>query len=198
MWKQIIIIIFCYYVVIYVKGCKTIIHNYAYMHPSVSWFTLKSPQNYNILKLFILTGNFTYEYRLVNGQSEYEGRFEIRRNGGPWGTVCGNNWNTRYASVACRSLGFSSSALSPDRTTKAFGDGTGPVHLLLVFCRGNESSIIDCEHDGWDPDSEFVSTHCRDAGLYCLPGKFFVCSCEVIALACVRVRCECWGVWKYV
>ena len=118
-----------------------------------------------------LTGNFTYEYRLVDGNSPYEGRLEIRRNGGQWGTIFGTNWSSRHASVACRSLGFSSSVLSPDITTQAFGAGTGPVHLIVGNCVGSEASIFDCDGTTeWGNPS--FATHDSDVGLYCMPGKF--------------------------
>ena len=44
--------------------------------------------------------------RLVNGQSEMEGRVEIcssRR----WGTVCDTQWTDNHTAVVCRHLGFS-------------------------------------------------------------------------------------------
>ena len=110
----------------------------------------------------------------MNGNSPYEGRLEIRRNGGQWGTVYGTYWSSKHASVACRSLGFSSSVLSPDITTEAFGAGTGPVLYSSVFCNGSEATIFDCPGENkWDssPDTS-ARAHCCDVGLYCLPGNF--------------------------
>ena len=109
----------------------------------------------------------------MNGSTPYEGRLEIRRNGGPWGTAYGVMWSSREASVACRSLGFSSSVLSPDTTTKAFGRGTGPVHLVGGWCTGEEISLLDCRSIKWGNLPEDIpDTHCCDIGLYCMPGKF--------------------------
>ena len=111
-------------------------------------------------------GNDTYELRLVGGSTQYQGRLEIRRNNGTWGTVAGNNWSSVHASVACRSLGFSSSVLSPD-LTKHFGVGAGPVHLHVHYCVGSELSLLDSRHDGWENSND----HSGDIGLHCLPGN---------------------------
>ena len=104
--------------------------------------------------------------RLVGGSTQYEGRLEIRRNNGTWGTVSGSNWSSLFASVACRMLGFSSSALSPD-LTQQFGVGTGPVHIVVYRCVGDEISLLDCGHKGWGSTND----HRADIGLHCLPGR---------------------------
>ena len=45
--------------------------------------------------------------RLRGGQTEREGRLEIFHND-QWGTICDDSWDSLDATVACRSLGFSS------------------------------------------------------------------------------------------
>ncbi|XP_062620155.1 uncharacterized protein LOC134281739 [Saccostrea cucullata] len=44
--------------------------------------------------------------RLVNGESWMEGHVEIYEDG-DWGTICDENWDTRDASVVCKTIGFS-------------------------------------------------------------------------------------------
>ena len=46
------------------------------------------------------------DIRLVNGESEMEGRVEICRDY-RWGTVCGKQWTENHSAVICRYLGFS-------------------------------------------------------------------------------------------
>ncbi|XP_072039387.1 lysyl oxidase homolog 2-like [Amphiura filiformis] len=119
-------------------------------------------------KSLVLSGNHTYEFRLVDGHTLYEGRFEVRRNNGSWGIINGCKWNSRYSQVACRTLGFSSSVLSADKTS-AFGSGSGLAHLGIVHCQGNEYSVLDCDHIHWD-DSSLDGRRCP-IGLHCMPGN---------------------------
>ena len=52
-----------------------------------------------------LSGCAEGEIRLAGGASSTEGRVEICLNDA-WGTVCGRNWSTTEADVACRQLGL--------------------------------------------------------------------------------------------
>ncbi len=67
--------------------------------------------NYVIHALGIFVGNCVHgSLRLRDGGSLREGRVEIC-NGGIWGTVCDNLWNTNDAQVVCRQLGYDPSSM---------------------------------------------------------------------------------------
>ena len=70
---------------------------------------------------------------------------EINVNG-TWGTVCSLSWNIKDAEVVCRMLNFSAPIVAS--MYAAFGEGRGPIWLQSVKCIGNESSLLDCSHDG--------------------------------------------------
>ncbi|NXU49065.1 C163A protein, partial [Turnix velox] len=79
--------------------------------------------------------------RVIGGEDECSGRVEIWHQGS-WGTVCDDSWDMADANVVCRQLdcGSAMSALSE----AAYGEGTGPIWLEKVHCRGTELSLWDC------------------------------------------------------
>ncbi|NXI52353.1 WC11 protein, partial [Chloroceryle aenea] len=79
--------------------------------------------------------------RVVGGKDGCSGRVEIWHQGS-WGTVCDDSWDMADANVVCRQMGCGSavSALSE----AAFGEGTGPIWLEKVHCKGTETSLWDC------------------------------------------------------
>ncbi|PKU44389.1 antigen -like [Limosa lapponica baueri] len=79
--------------------------------------------------------------RVIGGVDGCSGRVEIWHQG-LWGTVCDDSWDIADANVVCRQLGcgFAVSAL----IEAAFGEGTGPIWLEKVHCKGTELSFWDC------------------------------------------------------
>lgn len=118
----------------------------------------------------------TVPVRLVNGAGPHEGRVEVFYKCF-WGTLNGHFFSSHEANVICRQLGFPS-AYSPVRLSY-FGQGTGPVLLTHLTCKGNETSIDQCSLRDWF-ENLGGSTHEYDVGVVCdvepqLPRKNFFC-----------------------
>ena len=76
-----------------------------------------------------------------------EGRVEILHNS-LWGTVCDDNWDEDDATVVCRQLGLGSAVTAHTRPTP-FGEGTGPIWMDEVYCKGHETELVKCpQHTG--------------------------------------------------
>ena len=99
--------------------------------------------------------------RLVNGPDNASGRVEVYYNG-TWGTVCDDFWGIDDAQVVCRQLGFRN-ALGAYRRAH-YGQGTGPIFLDNVRCRGDESALISCSYS---KVSYHSCDHSEDAGVRC-------------------------------
>ncbi|KAM6288823.1 antigen WC1.1-like, partial [Aegotheles albertisi] len=99
--------------------------------------------------------------RAVGGENRCSGRVEIWHRGS-WGTVCDDSWDMRDAEVACRQLGCGP-ALSA-LAEAAAGEGTGPIWLERVECRGTEPSLQHC----WaQPGDNGACRHKEDAAVNC-------------------------------
>ena len=99
--------------------------------------------------------------RLVGWSSPHEGRVEVYHNG-TWGTVCGDGWDLRDATVVCRQLGYIKAAAVLG--SARFGAGSGPILFSELSCIGNESVIADCSHD--DSGGHNCS-HSEDVSVVC-------------------------------
>ncbi|XP_072030422.1 uncharacterized protein [Amphiura filiformis] len=112
--------------------------------------------------------NDTYYWRLVDGNTEYEGRLEVRRNDTDWGVIDSNSLTSEDVKVACAMFGYSY-GLSFDKSGITFGNGDYPVKLFAIDCDGTEESLLHCQNNGFGnaPSSRFVA---NSLGLHCLPG----------------------------
>ncbi|RXM95604.1 Scavenger receptor cysteine-rich domain-containing group B protein [Acipenser ruthenus] len=122
----------------------------------------------------------TCNVRLVNGRSRCEGRVEILHNG-TWGTVCDDDWDMKDANVVCRQIGCGL-ALTVSGST-VFGQGTGPIYLDNVDCKGSESGLSDCGSLGWGVHNcyhyEDVAVTCNGEGSIRLVGGADTCQGRV-------------------
>ena len=91
---------------------------------------------------------------------------EVNYNG-VWGTVCDDGWSTSDAGVVCRQLGFGSSGRRYGGTY--FGQGSGPIWLDNVMCRGTELTLASCGHLGVGVTRS--CSHYEDAGVRCYGGQ---------------------------
>ena len=104
---------------------------------------------------------FSVLVRLADGRTPFKGRVEVYYQD-QWGTVCDDGWSIEDANVVCRQLGYPPASKAWQRAQ--FGPGSGPILLDRVACDGNESSIDQCDHNGWFNHS---CSHGEDAGVTC-------------------------------
>ncbi|XP_039630683.1 deleted in malignant brain tumors 1 protein-like [Polypterus senegalus] len=83
--------------------------------------------------------------RLVNGTNECSGRVELLHMD-QWGTVCDDGWDLTDAEVVCRQLDCGYAISAPGNAH--FGKGSGQIWMDETVCRGNESSLLICGHNG--------------------------------------------------
>ncbi|XP_031969076.1 antigen WC1.1-like [Corvus moneduloides] len=102
------------------------------------------------------------ELRLAGGGSPCAGRVEVKLRG-RWGSVTDDPWDMEDAEVVCQHLGCGSAA-GAYSALERFGAGDGPINLAMVDCKGNESTLWDCEIRGWGP---YYFDHDWDTAVTC-------------------------------
>ena len=80
---------------------------------------------------------------LTNGPGSYAGRVEVKYNGS-WGQVCDYGINMNFGHVICRQLGYPHAIATP--CYNAFGQGNTHYWMTNVRCKGNESSLAECDY----------------------------------------------------
>ncbi|XP_038048478.1 deleted in malignant brain tumors 1 protein-like isoform X2 [Patiria miniata] len=102
------------------------------------------------------------QLRLVGGPTFNQGRVEILHDG-VWGTICDDEWDINDAQVVCHQLGFFEASAAHQHA--GYGQGTGPIFLDNVQCRGDETDIMLCQHNGIGLNN---CGHSEDAGVSCV------------------------------
>ena len=100
--------------------------------------------------------------RLVGGSVLTEGRVEVFINGS-WGTICDTDWDATDANVVCRELGFLNHGGHLARRGATFGQGSGPIWMRNVACKGHETNLTDCKFSS----ALSQCSHSQDAGVVC-------------------------------
>ncbi|KAF4113916.1 scavenger receptor cysteine-rich domain-containing group B protein [Onychostoma macrolepis] len=101
------------------------------------------------------------QVRLVNGRNRCEGRVEVLHNG-TWGTVCDDDWDMVDSNVVCRQLDCGV-AVAVGSSSK-FGQGSGPILLDNVDCKGGEMDLSQCGNQGWGVHNCY---HYEDVAITC-------------------------------
>ncbi|KAL1459424.1 hypothetical protein WDU94_011406 [Cyamophila willieti] len=94
-----------------------------------------------------------YEVRLNSGVSNmtHLGRVEVKVFG-EWGLVCDDKFGIKDADVICRELGYKMGAAETYTFTQALPSNvskTLPILMDEVECTGNETSLRECDFNGW-------------------------------------------------
>lgn len=100
--------------------------------------------------------------RLTGGSHIGEGRVEVLYQN-RWGTVCDDAFDDTDAQVVCRQLGYAWTG-AIQKQSAPYGQGTGTIVLDNVHCRGPETSIASCIHNGY---TKHNCGHSEDVGVVC-------------------------------
>uniref|UniRef100_A0A5F5PXX0 Lysyl oxidase homolog n=2 Tax=Equus TaxID=9789 RepID=A0A5F5PXX0_HORSE len=107
--------------------------------------------------------------RLSGGRSRHEGRVEVQIGGpGPlrWGLICGDDWGTLEAMVACRQLGLGYANHGLQETWYWDSGNVTEVVMSGVRCTGTELSLDQCAHHSTHIACKRTGTHFT-AGVIC-------------------------------
>uniref|UniRef100_A0AAY5ET83 SRCR domain-containing protein n=1 Tax=Electrophorus electricus TaxID=8005 RepID=A0AAY5ET83_ELEEL len=116
--------------------------------------------------------------RLVNGWDSCSGRVELQYLS-DWGSVCGDSWDMRAASVLCGQLkcGSAVAVLGVDW----FGEGSDHIRADVFDCHGNETHLSECPISSW---SRAACSHKQDVGVICSSHLGNCSSANLLNLSC--------------
>ncbi|KAL1139366.1 hypothetical protein AAG570_006350, partial [Ranatra chinensis] len=94
--------------------------------------------------------DYGIELRLTGGGKPNEGMVEIKVLG-EWGLICDDQFDLRDADVICRHIGFPLGASEQRKHSDFKTKITNGTKYFVddLECRGNETRILECEHNGW-------------------------------------------------
>ncbi|KAK4878723.1 hypothetical protein RN001_011229 [Aquatica leii] len=136
---------------------------------------------------------FGYAIALAGGGDKHEGRIEIEAFGKS-GYVCDDKFGLRDAEIVCKELGYPLGALEVKGNSFYAQDLKDQKILYLmddVTCLGNETSIRDCDFNGWGVSNcepqEIVGVVCKTPQETC-PKDHWKCDtvpeCLPLAFVC--------------
>ncbi|XP_070537245.1 scavenger receptor cysteine-rich domain superfamily protein-like [Ptychodera flava] len=113
----------------------------------VSLFHCKSkkPLEYEYCSHVAAVNCKAHSVRLSGGNTPYEGRLEVFKDG-QWGTVCGYGFTSVDAKIVCKELGMFGNEDAKAVPASYFGDGSGPISMSGVHCKGSETSLFECSY----------------------------------------------------
>ena len=119
----------------------------------------------------LYNGESNVKVRLAGGSHSGEGRVEVYF-AGEWGTVCDRAWDINDAKVVCNMLGYPRAIATK---SAYFGEGSGPIWLTYLLCRGTESNIASCHSRyGWGQSHFCTGGHSQDAGVVCSSKQMYI------------------------
>lgn len=101
--------------------------------------------------------------RLVgNSGTTNAGTVEVYADG-RWGSICDDDWDRDDAEVVCRMLGYGT-VIGVYGEARYGQSSSADIHLDGIDCTGDETSILDCRHNGIGNTD---CSHAEDAGVEC-------------------------------
>ncbi|XP_053387314.1 scavenger receptor cysteine-rich type 1 protein M130-like [Mercenaria mercenaria] len=102
------------------------------------------------------------DIRLANGIGLYDGRVELLMNG-TWGTICSTSFSWDETRAICYILYGTTSYEAYFTSSYSYGEGTGPVHIDNLDCKGTVTDINECAYSL----DVSCADHSRDVAVVC-------------------------------